>query len=209
MIAHATDSTDASTEFMLKEYERLSQMKTEDDRQAEQRVSYFLALTTAGIATIAILLEVSGLPTGILITVAQVALIALFLYGVVIINRIAARSVMHEGLFRLQAKIREYFGHNNAEITAYIDLHRELLARPAPSSKMSLALRRWLRGSLTSLMILSNSIVCGAFVLVTLFAENYPPYAVIIWTISALVLSAVLLGVYYFLIRGFIVPFAI
>jgi hypothetical protein len=164
--------SDPAPEFMLSEYEQLHMLKMAEDKQAEQRVSIFLAITSAAVGAIAILSQIASMPTDLMVVVSQLALIALFLLGLLMINRLATGDLQLMAYHKLFLQIQDYFAKHDGEVATYIALKRKLLMPPRRKSAASLTISRGLRGSISILMILSDSFVGGALVMVTLLGAG-------------------------------------
>lgn len=123
------DFKNYSVDFMLKEYERLTQIKIDENRQSEQRVNFFLALVTGSIAGIIILSQAEKIEKQYIFTIIQCAQIILLLFGVKLLNKLHMRSLELEKNYILRNNIQKYFAKKDPEIDNYIKLSKNPLKR--------------------------------------------------------------------------------
>jgi hypothetical protein len=72
------------------------------------------------------------------------------------------------------SKVQDYFGDADPEVATYLDYQRKLYQRSAPKPAiLSIVINR-LRGSLSDFIGLSDGLLCGGIVLVSLSSAGYP-----------------------------------
>lgn len=196
-----------SAEFMLKEYERLYTVKMNEDAQAEQRVNFFLTVASAAVGIIILISQVSNIATEVLFAAVEGVLVVLLLFGLVIFSRLNVRPSQQRAYSKLLEEIQGYFARLDPEVTAYLEVQRGIFERPSSRFKILGIFLLGLRGSLTVLMILGNSLLCSGIVLTFLFSQGYALQAIVGWTTVTFVVSGAFLSAYHQFIRRRLPPF--
>ena len=200
------NETNHSAEFMLKEYERLHELRMSEVVQSEKRVNFFLTIASATGGAIIVVLEISTLAIETLSTIIQGILIILLLFGLTTLNRLNARDAQLRILRQLMAEIRDYFARQDPDIAAYLSKQRTLQEQKQRFAIVRIVLAR-LSGSLTDMMMLSNSLICGGIIFIRLSSMGYPIQSIVIWTIVTVVSSMILLYIYHRLIQNKLRPY--
>ncbi|MEW5940863.1 MAG: hypothetical protein AB1750_14430 [Chloroflexota bacterium] len=191
-----------SAEFMLHEYDRIHSLILDEIRQAEQRVNYFLSITSVVGGALIVFFQLSTLAADTRLIATEGILTVLFLYGFMTLNRLNSRIVQLNTFRELQDEIRHFFASHDPAIASYIKFYQKTLP-----SKLRWNVIRLLRGSLQELMITTNAIICGAMVLVALLANGSSPMEVIGGTVLAVVVAAILFTTYHYYMRTKLQPF--
>lgn len=186
----------SSVEFMLKEYDRLQQMRIDTVRQAEQRVSFFLTIASAAIGGLIVLSQITTVSGRDLILATQSILSILLIYGINILNRLAGRQVRLNTIYSLLRGVQDYFARHDSEIAEYLDLERKAFA---PLKRMSTAFSRFPlhRGGLVELIIFSNSFLCVGLVLTFVSSNFYQSSLLALWILIMMVVLVVALYLYF------------
>jgi hypothetical protein len=200
------NQTNHSAEFMLKEYERLHELRMSEVARADQRVNFFLTIASAIGGVTIVVSQISTLPIETLSAIIQGTLIIVLLFGITILNRLNARDAQVNASRQLMAEIQDYFARGDPDIAVYLSKQRTLQEQTQKFAIATIIVAR-LGGSLTDLMIMSNSLLCGGIVLVRLLGMRYPIQAVVVWTIATVIISMMLLHVYSRLIRDKLRPY--
>jgi hypothetical protein len=197
-----------SAEFMLAEYERISSLRSGEITSTEQRFNFFLTIATAAIGAIVVLSQVANLSFQVYSTVMQGLLSILLLFGLTNQNRQNVRSLQIRFYDQQIAKIQDYFAESDTEVVAYLDWQRGLMKRSQPKSRLAKVFLARFRGSLTDLITLSNSALCGGIALVTLSANGNSPQTVTIWTLITFIVAMLILYTYNGFMRK-VLPLAV
>jgi hypothetical protein len=186
-------------EFMFKEYERLSSLIVAEHQQAEQRVNFFISIATASVGAVLLLFQISNVAQGTKLAIIESILIVQLLFGITILNRLAARSKQLKAYNRLLSEIRLYFAEHCPQVSAYSKVYSNPLDSSHPTCR-SVFLRHLinrLRGSFTDLMLLANSLLVGGIFLVVLLSAELNLILAFFVTAITVLISLVLFGIYY------------
>jgi hypothetical protein len=189
-------------EFMLHEYDRLHSLVLNETREAEQRVNYFLTITSAIGGALIVFFQLSALAINIRLVATEGILAILLLYGWLTLNRLNSRVAQLSTFRKLQNEIRGFFAKRDSAIASYIRFYEKALP-----SKLGWSIIRMLRGTLQELMIATNALICGAIVLVVLVGRGSPLIEIVGWTILAFISTAMLFAIYHYTIRARLPPF--
>lgn len=196
-----------SAEFMLKEYERVYTIKLNEDAQAEQRVSFFLTVTSAAVGIIVLISQVSNITTEMFSAAIEGVLAVLLLFGLAIFTRLNVRPSQQKAYAKLLAEIQDYFAYLDPEVAAYLEVQRDVFERPSFRSKIVGIILLGLRGSLTQLIVLGNSLICAGIVLTFLYSQGYALQTVVGWTAITFLVSGAFLSAYHYFIGRRLPPF--
>ena len=191
---------------MLKEYERIYAQVLNGTTHAEQRVNYFLTIASAAVGVLVVLSQISGIRPHILSSVAQGILVILLLYGLIIQNRLNMRDIQSKVNNQLLSKIQDYFGDSDPEIAAYLEYQRKLYKRSTPKPAFLSILINRFRGSLSDFIGLSNGLLCGGIVLVSLSSAGYDLPEIATWTMVTVFFSMTIIFVFIRVAKRFLSP---
>lgn len=194
-----------SVEFMLSEYERIQSLIFDEIRQCEQRVSFFMTITSAVGGVILLFSQVSTLATDVIVMVSEGVLVTLFIYGMITQNRVSQRNVNLTMYRRLQEDIQMYFARNDPEVGAYVRSLRGAYS-VEHRSKLQVKFLKWFRGTLQDLMILTNSLLCAGIISVALLTTNLPLQAVAGCTVVTAIGAVMLIRRYHYYMRSKLPP---
>lgn len=135
------------SEFMLKEYERIHSLVMDEIRQSEQRVNFFIAIASTIGGAILLSLQIQSISLETKLSVIEVVLVILLIYGLIILSRLSDRMVEIRFLSKLQEKIQCYFRKDSQEISSYLKFKEELASSPLLTSRvdrqLSIYLSTW------------------------------------------------------------------
>jgi putative flippase GtrA len=191
-----------SAEFMLREFERLHELRIDTTRQIEERVSFFLTIISAAVGGLIVLSQVPIVPPETLSAVTQGILGVLLAYGMNVLNRVITRDIRLRAILHLSKEVQDYFGCRDPEISSYVSVEREAFTHRKSRSRVVPILRRIFSGGLAQLVAFSNSLLCGGIVLTILSTRGYPFHFIVGWTTVTVLTSTILLYAYYFAIRA-------
>lgn len=195
-----------SSEFMLKEYERLHGLVLDEIRQSEQRVSFFVAISSAVGGAMILFLQTQSLPLITRLAGIEVVLVILLIYGLITLSRLSDRNVQLRFLWRLQNSIQHYFAKNDPEISEYLKLKEELSAPYIPNSKIEKLFFAYMRGSIHTLVTFTNSVICGGIIFTALIMFNATYSVTVFITIIVVTISAFLFRGYHYKMRSLFRP---
>ena len=206
MNSEASQENTHNSEFMLKEYERLHGLVLDEIRQSEQRVSFFVAISSAAGGAMILFLQTQSLPLIMRLAGIEVVLVILLIYGLITLSRLSDRNVQLRFLWRLQNSIQHYFAKNDPEISEYLKLKEELSAPYIPNSKVEKLVFVYMRGSIHTLVTFTNSVICGGIVLTALTMLNVTYSVTVFITIIVTTFSAFLFRAYHYKMRALFRP---
>lgn len=189
------------SEFMLKEYERIHSLVLDEVRQSEQRVNFFIAISSAVAGAIVLFLQIQAISLDTKLAVIEVVLVILLIYGLIILSRLSDRMVQLKFLSKLQEKIQFYFEKDNPEISSYLKFKGELASNPSLNSKVEKRLTVYLRGTIHSLIIFTNTVICSGITLTALILLKANSLTVVFLTIFVSVSSAFILRTFHYQMR--------
>jgi hypothetical protein len=192
-VPHGIDSA----EFMLKEYERLYTLMLNEDSKLDQRIGFFLTISTATLGGLLLLTQIASISPQIITTVTIGVLVVLLSYGIVIQNRVNMSRVQHAAYKQLINEIQYYFGRRDPEIAEYIKIRGRFYQGPKHSRITTFFLDR-MRGTYNDLMGLTNALLCGGIALTLAVSAGYSSSTIIVWTIGTVAAS---LALFYFVLR--------
>lgn len=194
-------SNSIGAEFMLSEYERLSALVLDENRQAEQRINFFLGIASGLIGAVVLITQFSAVNS----QAASIAIIGLLtmliLVGINIQNRLTLMSVQHATYVEIMFHIQDYFAARDVEIAQYLSALRYEFARRSQKPPIVRFIANRLRGSLNDLMALVNATLCGGIGLVVSLSQGYSLSIVIWYTVATATLSGALLYLLSRLVR--------
>lgn len=185
------------TRFMLKEYDRLGRLRAREENQCEQRVSFFLTITSAAVGAAVLLVQTGNMYSKQALSATQGLLFVLLLFGLTISNRLNSRTSKQRAYVELMNEIQEYFVVQDSGLRRYLELQNELLHGPSPPQGVISLLLGRLRGTLTDFMALSNAVLCGGIVFTGLVRSRRPNQVAMGWAIAAGLVLVPLLYVYH------------
>ncbi|NPA72626.1 MAG: hypothetical protein GXO35_07340 [Gammaproteobacteria bacterium] len=156
-----------SAEFLMAEYERLSEVGQQIDQRASRRFEFYLTLITAVGGAYLLLLQTQ---TQIIIPKSVIDLVALafLIYGAITFLNMTFASVFGLEIFRAQDEIRRYFIERDTEIGNYFYFKKTKPSR----SRIFKIIPSSIRGGSEKLVItLINSAIL-TYLLLSLL-ENY------------------------------------
>lgn len=151
-------------DFMLHEYDRIMKLELNELGESEHRVDFFLQIASATVGVIVLVSKSPNLPIEITDATIQAILGILFLFGLLTLNRLNARSAQLRAYSRVTSEIQSYFSQQNPEILTYIKTVNE---KRKPSGKLVPILRRF-RGTLVDFIVYSNACISSGIVLISL-----------------------------------------
>ena len=184
-------------DFMLREYQRIYELSRVSLNNSEQRVNFFLTLSSAVVGILFFLMgRTNQLPPEKVVFAGISTLIVLLIYGVTTLNRIIWGSEQRLYYERLMREIRSYFAERDPSITPYLELQDSLAKRPADQSKIVAAILHVHRGRLTDFLIISNGLICGAITIIALSSAGWREvYAI---ALALVVIPAIMLLFYWY-----------
>jgi VIT1/CCC1 family predicted Fe2+/Mn2+ transporter len=189
-------------DFMLREYQRLYELSRVSLGNSEQRVTFFLTLSSAVAGILFFFMgRTSQLAPHRAVSAAVSALIVLLVYGMTTLNRIVWGSEQRLYYERLMKEIRRYFAQRDPRIAPYLELQDSLLNRPVGQSRLAAAVLQIHRGRLTDFLILSNGLICGATTVIVLSSAGWLQIHAIIVAIIVMLTTMLLFYWYYGRIR--------
>lgn len=191
-----------SAEFMLKEYERVCELWVDESHQAEQRVNFFLTITSGGTGAIILVFQLSTLSKEFIYIFAVGVLLVLLLFGVIFLNRLIARTVQVKAFQQSLAEIQDYFGQRDPEIAQYLKKQRGIYQARRYRFKFVSFIFTVLGGGLANIVVLANGLICGGITLLLLSRVGYPIQAIALWTLVTIVLSILFLCIYGLFLKG-------
>ena len=189
-IRKAQVSETSSDKFMLEEYVQLHEEKRAATDRAETRVNFFFAICSAAVGSIVVLAQTSSVPTMNWERITIVVLAVLLLYGLSLLNRVIYRDIRHHVIDLRIMEVQKYFSGQNRQIETYIQK-----IYTSPISRKTNVLREiagFLAGGLIGIVILTNSLICGALVFTVLLSQVTSPITLVSWSILTIIISAVL-----------------
>lgn len=196
-----------NSEFFLLEYQRLSNLIVEENKEVEQRVTFFLTIVSAFIGVLLLFLELSTIDQHTLYTSVIVILTILLAIGFVTQNRLNMRAVQYKVYNKMMSEIQDYFAQQDTNIKKYIAYQRKLLTKPNYQFKfVSFFIERF-RGSLSDLVTLINSFLIGGIFLASFMRASYPLKISLFWFACIIVISSVFIKVVSGKLKQYIQPF--
>jgi len=208
MSSDISEKKKSAMEFMLAEHERIQQLKTKEDVQAEQRFNFFLTITSAAIGGNIVVLQIVNLPAQNSISITQGILLFLLLFGLTNQNRLNARFIQYNIYNQELIEIQDYFAKLDPEISSYLAKQRRYIKNASYKSKLAKSILDRFRGSITDLTVFSNSLLCSGITIVTLAGIGYSSANLAIWAIITLIMSTVVLYAYNSIMRKLLSPFS-
>ena len=202
MLAETPIRNGPGNDFMLREYQRLYELSRVSLSNSEQRVNFFLTLSSAVVAILFFFMgKTNQIAPHKVIPATISSLIVLLIYGVTTLNRIIWGSEQRSYYERLMREIRGYFAQREPSITPYLELQDSLANRPAGQSRVVAAILHIHRGRLTDFLVISNSLICGAITIIVLSSASWRQVYVIMGAIIVIPAIALLFYWYYARIR--------
>jgi len=189
-----------SHEFMIKEIERLHELRLDATRQLEERVSYFLTVSSAGVGGVVIISQIPGITIESFSVISIYILAILLIFGILTLNRTISRNQRLSKLLFLMRKAQTYFGQNDKEINEYLKLEEQTFSSKRKKSIITYLQRYIVSGNLEELIIVSNSIICTAIVTMVLLNRRYPINSILFVDIITLLVSLVIFYLYFYAI---------
>jgi hypothetical protein len=178
-------------EFMLEEYKRLHELGMASINRSEQRVNFFITISSAIVGVLIVLSQTAILSTKVVLAVIVGALAVLLTFGVTTLNRVISGSVERRAYDKLSARIQDYFAISDPHVAAYLEFQEEALQGPRHRFRPISKILYKFRGTLTDFMVLSNSLICGGIALAILSFAGYPLGYTTFWTVMAIVISLI------------------
>jgi hypothetical protein len=186
----STEQARIDKDFMLREYDRIHQLWLEENKQVEQRVNFFLAILTATVGAIVFLFQSATLSETEAFYASEGILLLILLFGFSILNRLLIRNVQLKVFRAAIEEIQNYFAAQNEELDSYLSKVKKLYRGEIKMNGLYKFFYYLFNGSLTSLMILSNSLICGGIVMVALIFARQPVVNIALWTTIAVLLTS-------------------
>lgn len=187
---------------MLEEYKRIGALRLFYDQQGENRGRLFLTITSTSIGVLAVLSQTSNIPHQNLLLFSEILAIVLILFGLNILNRLAARAVQLDTYRHLLEKIQEYFSKRDADISYYIEIQKNAFGRKKRLGILGFSLE----GTLGDLMMFAISLLVGGLILEKFLQTKIELSISIAISVAAILLSRVLLRIYYEFLKRRISP---
>jgi Flp pilus assembly protein TadB len=160
--------SDATTSYLLAEYEHLSDSFLKNEELGDRRVNLFLTLVTGLIAVLA-----ATQPDA---TAAWAAgLLGVAVFGVVTFRRIVYRNIKSDEYKLAIAMVRQYFLSRDPELQRFV-----FFSKPDPRRRR----RAWGRGGLSETVALTNCTALAAAAIVAL-ASTSPTFAITVGIVVA------------------------
>jgi hypothetical protein len=188
-------SESSGDKFMLEEYIQLNEERRTATDHAETRVNFFFAICSAAVGAIVVLGQTSSVPTINWERITIVVLAILLLYGLSLLNRITYRDIRHQRIDLLLMEVQNHFSEQNQKIETYLQKKRTPLLLGKTKSVRQIG--GFLGGGLISIVILTNSLICGGMVFTVLLVNGASSIMLLSWSIFAIVVSAILFQSYY------------
>ena len=167
----------------------------DENRQSEQRVNFFLAVTSAAIGALALLSQPTT-PNPTFYSVASIILLTLLLFGLTILNRLNSRTALVKAFRHTLADIQSQFASQDADIASYLERQKKLYETAKKQNGVTSFLTDSLCGGLADIMILANGLICGAIITVLLSSAEFNIIVVIIGAVGASAGAILLLYLY-------------
>lgn len=199
-----------SAEFMLKEYERLNELSMATISRSEQRVNFFLTVSSAVIGILLLLgpkRQNTSLSYETLLTIIEAVLVLLLAFGITTLNRVVSGSVQREVYQKLMSHIQRYFATHDSQVAAYLELQKKEREKPKHRFRLVSWILKRHKGRLTDFMVLSNSLICGGIVIAAFLAPGQSIKALTIWALVTVIGSLLFFYGYYEYIRKRLPPF--
>ena len=147
----AEQSKRNADEFLLAEYRYLTESLWRNEETGERRVNFFISLVTAVIGALVAFATTkeSALDPGLIKAITIYAVLALFLLGLVTLQRLVKRNLVTDGYKRSMDTIREHYKQADGRLTSYAPFP------PIPSRKPG-------QGGLAEMVSLINSLLAAA-----------------------------------------------
>lgn len=114
-----------SFDFLLIEYQRLQQLHFGEKKDEEQRVNFFITLTSVAGAGVTFLFQHNNGAVNYIII--QSVILLLIIIGLNTLGRIAITTIQALVISDLRNKIKDIFKNNSVEIKEYVDEQNKLL----------------------------------------------------------------------------------
>jgi hypothetical protein len=174
--------------------------------RSEQRVNFFLTISSGAIGLLLILLQTNSVSLEVASNMTLSLLAILLAFGITTLNRVIYGATERRVNRKLSEHIQNHFASLDGQIDSYLELRRKLYERPKYRFGLVFSILHRLRGTLTDFMILSNSLICAGIALTILTKLGYHTEAVVIWTIVGGIISILLFYWYYSLIKHRLPP---
>ena len=135
-----------------------------EDKQSEQRVTFFLTLATA-LVGFAVIISELGVEEEALLPARLGILVVLFLFGLTTLNLVTTNAVYKEiGVYGIKM-IREYFEVGDSRIKTF-HTSFERYKHTQGTGKIRALYKRKVKGTLVEFMVLSNALLLGGMAFV-------------------------------------------
>jgi hypothetical protein len=207
-------SSDEEREFMLREYERLNGLRLDELRQSEQRVNFFLTISSAIGGGLVIFGQNQLLSPRELFFVIEGTLTVLFAYGFITLNRLITRSNNLRAIRKLQYRIQDYFAKRSPYVNSYIEFKKVIFSQEELPFKLSgfrlcsvgSDVLLIVRGTLEDFVVFTNSIILTTMIILLLNQIKTPVVLKIFLFVFSIVLFYLLFKVYFSYARRIIPP---
>jgi hypothetical protein len=192
--------------FMASEYEQLHTYLRDEIRKGEERVNFFLSITSIASAGLVFFAQNTAISPEIKYSFSMGVLIVVLIYGLMTLNRLNARVVQARVYNKLLSEIHKYFARRDSEIQAYVKVVEKSFGIPK-NKTIGIQILGLLRGTLQDFIIVTNALMCGGIALVFLLNKGLHPNQSIIWSIFTVIVSATILYTYHFIMKEKLPPF--
>lgn len=196
-----TIDSSASNEFMLKEYELLHLLMLDEKSRGEQRINYFLTISTGAVGVLVVLSQLEMTDNVILYYVTLGVLLILLMFGLITLNRVISRSVQMSHYIGCMVEIRGFFLGGNPALANYVSSRTARVSSPKLIPHWLLFIVRRMTGSLAEFMVVANSLLVGGIILVLLSYRGFSVDRIILWTSVVVSVMLVTLIAYVFVMR--------
>jgi len=151
------------SEFLLIEYQRLQQLHFTEKKDSEQRINFFIAITTGAIGGVILLFQRNKSEINYIIFLTEVVLLLLTMIGLNTLGRVAIATIQSLKIMELRKVIKTILANDSRATKKYIDAQNDIINFTHEKSYSSL-----LQNSTTSsfLVITINTFLIGGLIFI-------------------------------------------
>lgn len=187
---------DQGFQFMLEEYKRIHSLIVFIDQQGENRSRFFLTISSTSIGAIAVLSQISNIPSEYLILCFEILVLILIIFGLNTLSRLAARSNRIKTYKILISKLQEYFSKYDPEVSYYIKLQQTKQKGFSQKKKKRFSMYPF-EGTLSELMIMLISLLVSGIVFEKMLQAKILLVIIIFSSIATVITCIIILKFYY------------
>lgn len=159
------------SKFLLIEYQRLQQLHFAEKKDEEQRINFFIAITTGAIGGVILLFQRSNYEIDYIILITEIVLLLLIIIGLNTLGRVAIATIQSLTIMDLRNVIKQILVNDSRETKKYIETQNDIIKASQEKSHSDV-----LQKSTTSsfLVITINTFLIGGFIFIpfTHYEEN-------------------------------------